>query len=306
MGSFIFNLHVRSSDHDDVARRIEELVSHDGLVPAGVADGERTLFVTESQRDWVSILDSDLTSAVNLAAGLSQALQTEAICVLVNDSDSWHYLLYRDGEQIDEFNSAELDGPDEVGELSPDLAQLLDAGQLEKFRTEIQQRAAELQKQLEALVPPHIRERQERIARGEGTAADFDAVELWSGQALPGLADQILSLSGSIVKPKPADPEATPPGLPPESDKHAEDRLRGHIAKLRALIPPGISNDFVLRILRKQPVFAEEALAEFLPVLGIPPIYAYLQGSDVDSEFERDELRTESVKFAAELRFRGA
>src|SRR5262249_12448187 len=73
---------------------------------------------------WVGVLDTG--DADELARGLSARLGTEALFVLVNDSDSWAYLLYRGGRLLDEFDSSG-DTLDD-GEFPPEVAAALARG----------------------------------------------------------------------------------------------------------------------------------------------------------------------------------
>ena len=50
-------------------------------------------------------------------------------------------------------------------------------------------------------------------------------------------------------------------------------------------------------------MFAEETLAEFLPLVGIAPVYAHLSYRYLE-EFSESELASQSVQMAEHLRFK--
>src|SRR5262245_12603792 len=79
-------------DEDDWDADAEESAGGDGNV--------RSVRLFEPRRGWVGVLDSEPFSG--LAQQLSARLNTDALSVLVNDSDAWYYELHRRGRSLDE------------------------------------------------------------------------------------------------------------------------------------------------------------------------------------------------------------
>lgn len=76
-----------------------------------------------------------------------------------------------------------------------------------------------------------------------------------------------------------------------------------HVKKLRPILRPDVKDKHVLKILRKHVMFAEETLGEFLPLVGIPPIFANLSYEYLVG-FPEAELRAANVRMAAHLTFK--
>ena len=73
--------------------------------------------------------------------------------------------------------------------------------------------------------------------------------------------------------------------------------------RLKPLLTPNASNDLLLELLGRQAVFAEETLAEFLPLVGIAPVFAHLSYRYLE-DFSESELASQSVQMAEHLRFK--
>ena len=71
---------------------------------------------------------------------------------------------------------------------------------------------------------------------------------------------------------------------------------------LRPLFVAGTTDEQFQEILAEKAVFAEETLAKFLPLVGIPCHYAYLS-YDYQSEATPDELAAHGIQFAHHLMF---
>lgn len=125
MGSFAYNWHVRAESTAAVVAALAEIFDELGYEPATwrnsdksvrsleMSNERRALRIAEIRQGWVSVLDSNMVGAPDIARRLSQRLSTYAICVAVNDSDSWHYDLFHLGASIDEFSSVPEDFDDE-------------------------------------------------------------------------------------------------------------------------------------------------------------------------------------------------
>src|SRR5689334_16233903 len=137
MGSFANSLHVKSGDASRVAAKLTDILATSGWRPTAATPDKRTdwpgpstlreLHISAPNEGWVSVLDSDLGGAYSLVGDLAQSLDSYAIYVLVNDSDSWSYRLADPSGHISEFDSdedADGDGDDGDG----DDGDLVEAG----------------------------------------------------------------------------------------------------------------------------------------------------------------------------------
>jgi hypothetical protein len=97
MGAFFTNCNVRTTD---AAKCAKVLKSSSGL----------RAFLTDSQNGWVTVYDEqtesqDIEILRRLAKKLSAELKTVAIGILLHDSDVFQYLIYENGELVDQFDS---------------------------------------------------------------------------------------------------------------------------------------------------------------------------------------------------------
>lgn len=286
MGSFANSLHVKCNDADDVVDSIRTLMSESGREPTdelpdedsswGLSTAIRAFHVSASHRGWVGVLDSNVMEFSSLAAELSRRLETQAVLFMVNDSDSWHYVLYRHGIQVDEFDSSGgAAGEYEWGDDSPDIIPMFPTG---GFEEQIQ----EMQQQLAHEMPDEIRDIQERINQGTVTPEELTRFGQWIEEQSQQMMDQVIPLSA-----RPSPPKET---------------LAPHVQKLRSILPPDVDDHQVLDLLGKQAVFAEETLAEFLQLVGIAPVFANLSYAYAQ-EYTMDDLASEGVKMVAHLCF---
>jgi ankyrin repeat protein len=106
MGASFTNYHVREVDAGACAKALTTLISS-------------RAFVTDSQNGWTTVYDErsdsqDIEVLRGLAKGLSSKLKTAVIATMVHDSDIFVYLIYENGELIDQFDSK----PDYFGPVS--------------------------------------------------------------------------------------------------------------------------------------------------------------------------------------------
>jgi Ankyrin repeats (3 copies) len=106
MGAFFTNCNVRTTDTAKCAKVLKS------------SSGFRVL-VTDSKNGWVTVYDEesesqDINVLRRLAKKLSAELNTVAIGILVHDSDIFQYLIYENGELVDQFDSK----PDYFGPVS--------------------------------------------------------------------------------------------------------------------------------------------------------------------------------------------
>jgi hypothetical protein len=228
----------------------EELL--DEMSMQGMGGNLRGIDVSEAHGGWVCVLDSDLGAILDFTPLLAATLGTAAITVLVNDSDSWCYFLYQEGEQVDAFDSSgALEGVDGLIDLES-----IDP---EGFTA----RVAEWQ----ANFPEEIREIQLRMATGQGQPEDAAKLQNWLQTEWPRMMSEltggqdVFSELGREGATEAADEEADEPLA-------AED-VQERVECLRPYLPADVTDRQVRQVLEKRAVFAEELLAEFLELLGI-------------------------------------
>jgi hypothetical protein len=303
MGSFANSLHVQSEDHTAVADAIRAVLRAEGYeaidetlprdLHLGVSD-HRAMHVSQSRQGWVSVLDSEIMS-VGLAVALSQRLKTHALYVLVNDSDSWHYQLLRNGQTIDEFASRDEDGDEDFDEDEPedvgDLAGRVHAGDAQRL---IMERAVQWQQELEKRLTPEMRQLQEKWKNtGRVTAEEMQQYQEWMRKEMTPVMGDLRSLLGEVA----GAARSTRPQSAPK------DKLQAHLEHLQPLLQPGIRDEHVLGVLGKSDLFAEETLGEFLPLVGIASFYAYLSYTYLN-EHTAPCLAEHSIQMAEHLKFK--
>jgi hypothetical protein len=319
MGSFATSLHVKSSDADRVAATLTEILAGSGWRPTqkdpesepqwGAPPTLRGLQVSAPRDGWVSVLDTDLMGAHGLAPAIAEKLDTHAIFFLVNDSDSWSYLLADPDGAVSEFDSDEHAGGGDyedddyddvdLSKAGPALAQLgalmRDGSMLKKMQ--------EVQTRLSASAPPEIREAEQRIKTGRGTAADMQAYQAWARQEMPKHMDEMKSLLGGLLNlPRTG---ATPPAQKKsqrQRSKAEEAARRERLEPLRQLYAAGVEDDQVNEVLDRKTLYAEDVLAEFLPLLGIADFYANLSYRYLN-EITTGELAPRNIQFVHHLKF---
>lgn len=340
MGSWAMSIHVRTEDVDAVieaarAYLLTEYRPSERVPEPGsnlrIGGPLRALQVSEARNGWVSVLDSELMGAPVLSMELAERLGCHTLMVGVSDSDTWDYHLCRGEELIDAFNSkideasaeaildeiqadleaAGLEGMDDLAELFEDMGP---AGLEERLFDY----ARQMQERLLEEAPPDLRAIEERLQRGGSVSPEeIERYNAWVNEHIPyamgdpyELLDQLF---GGDAENEPtidealswADEEAweefEADELPSETP-HSDEELADHAAQLRPLLAPGVTEEQVVAVLRTQSVLAEDDLRRFLPLLGIPAIYADLSYHYAE-EFTPEELAAEGVRLVAHLTF---
>lgn len=321
MGSFASSLHVRSDDWGAVAAAVKAALRGEGFESTdepldadarwGMSASLRGIHISTPREGWVAILENDPLSSVSLAADVSRRLDTYAIQFFVNDSDSWHYQLFRGGRQIDAFDSS-ADQESEWDEDALDERGEFPAGGLAGIEQAILGKAQEFEKLLTAGMPPNVREIHEKVQAGQATQSEMQQYMQWVSAEMPkhmtemqrlvGEAMQGMGLNGGSER----EADAVRRGSSRQAGhslEQEEQALLPHVENLRPLLAAGTPSDLVLELLGRQAVFAEETLGEFLPLVGIAPVYAHLSYRYLE-EFSESELASQSVRMAEHLRFR--
>jgi hypothetical protein len=263
---------------------------------AGRRENVRSIRVNRPCQGWIGILDSEAFSG--LGEQLSARLKTDALSVLVNDSDAWYYELRRRGQPFDEFDSSGED-PDGEGEgaFSPELQAAIargDEATVERL----------MERELMAHVPtgpiwfpfggiappPELTLLRQRIADGRGGFRDrlrcFWLSVRYRFQVFMALLGWRPMQLGFDI------PRVTP------LDSATLDR---HVARLRDFFP-AVDVRALRRLLQLNRFPAEDLLADFFGIIGLPRLYAYLSYNYLEDHGE-DELAEEGIVQAAELHF---
>lgn len=308
MGSFANSLHVRSDDAESVADEIRQIMENRGFQPAentSMPDGKdldpsiRALHVSEACGGWVGVLDSDLMGLLTLAQELSSRLQTHALCVMVNDSDSWHYELFHKGREVDGFDSPGASPLLDLNELPDDMLEMPDAGELAEAMEAVMETMPALADLLQSLLPPEMREIHQKITDGTATPEQAEEFSRWSQELAEGAAFDF----GNATKK--SDENDLPVAA---SDSNGNGRaaskqeLEGHLHHLRPLLASGVSPDQVKEVLAEKVTFAEEPMADFLELLGVSRFFAQLSYQYL-AEFSTDDIQGKGIAFQAPLVF---
>lgn len=307
MGSFANSLHVRTDDLESVARGIREILENRGFrlgddpPKADTQDhgpSVRTLCVAETRDGWVGVLDSDLMGLLTLAQELSSRLQTHAICVMVNDSDSWHYELFHKGREVDGFDSPGASPLLDLNELPDDMLEMPNADELAEAMEAVMETMPALADLLQSLLPPEMQEIHKKIAGGTASPEEAETFSQWSRKLAEGAAFEF-----SEASKKPAGELPVAAAETGGNGQAASKRqLEGHVHHLRPLLASGVKADRVKEILAEQAAFAEEPLADFLELLGVSRFFAQLSFQYL-GQFSDDQLQGEGLAFLPPLVF---
>ena len=270
----------------------------DGEFDEAAEDGanDRRLIITEAHNGWIGVLDNDFGGLHALAQPLSKRLHTHVMAVLVNDSDAWYYVLYRDGRQSDEFDSS--GGMcDDDGENPPDLAAAMERGDEDEIeRLMVKAVSAHMPQgpinlpDGTQLLPPELAELSVLVKSGK--ASWWQRLRyrwLWVKFVFKLITGRYrphgMSMGFDIPRKAPLD----------------TDSLDQHIARLLEFFPR-MDQEQIRRLLPVSRFPAEELLADFLGFIRLPKLYAYLS-YDYLEDFGTGELKADGIRLAHELRF---
>jgi hypothetical protein len=150
-----------------------------------------------------------------------------------------------------------------------------------------------------AAAPPEVRATEARIRSGQGTAADMQQYQAWAMQEMPKyMADMKALLGGALDLPKASAPKKSKR----KASKAERTAQKQRLDALRPILAEGITDKDVQAVLDQQAVFAEEVLAEFLPLVNISAYYANLSYGYLD-ESSPQELAGHGIQFVQHLRF---
>ncbi len=306
MGSFANSLHVRSDDAESVTMGIRQILENHGFratetssnLDKGDLDPEiRALHVAEARDGWVGVLDSDLMGLLTLAQELSSRLQTHALCVMVNDSDSWHYELFHKGHEVDGFDSPGASPLLNLDELPDDMLEMPDADELAEAMEAVMEQMPGIADLLQSLLPPELREIHKKITDGTATREETQEFSRWSQELAEGAASEFGAGSKNAADSELPVAAADSDGNGQAASKRA---LEGHLHHLRPLLGAGVQPDRVKEILDEKATFAEEPMADFLETLGVSRFFAQLSFPYLE-EFSSEEIQLEGIQFREPL-----
>ncbi len=308
MGSFANSLHVRTDDAESVAEGIREILKNRGFRGAEDASkldtadsdpSQRVLQVAEARDGWVGILDSDLMGLLTLAQELSSRLQTHAICVMVNDSDSWHYELFHKGREVDGFDSPGASPLLDLTELPDDMLEMPDATELAEAMEAVMDQMPALADLLQSLLPPEMREIHQKITDGKATPEEAEEFSRWSRELAEGAATEF---DDATKKDEGDDLPVAATDTDGNGQAASKQQLEGHLHHLRPLLAAGVKPDRIKEILVEKATFAEEPMADFLELLGVSRFFAQLSFQYLQ-EFTSEDMQDAGIGFRAPLVF---
>lgn len=259
------------------------------FVPTELAPEQRGICVFRARHGWVGVLDSG--NIFELAELLSAQLRTDALTVMVDDSDAWTYQLHRSGLPFDSFNSS--GATDEDDALSPEMMAAMANEDEAAILREMLKRAPQGPIHMpdgSALLPPELALLGERIK--SGNASFWQRCRYWWL-----LGKFLFRLVTGRWQAHPIDMGFDIPRTTP-LDAAALARL---VERVQAVFPH--TGQKALRELLPLNRFpSEELLRNFLAIVDLPSFYAYLN-YDYLEEHTLEELSDEGIVWAGEMRF---
>lgn len=263
MNGFTSSLHIKGATAKRVQQAVTDLLQAEGfhVLPAdddstdeGQQQITRGVWVAKTRGDWVSVFCSDFMFQQEIGRELSKKLKTHTLNVWVTEGSAWHYSLFSNGEEVDQFDSA---GGDD------DLADFLDQG-LEEISDEgadgldddddiaeisgedddaspIQEglsRIAELQEQIAEKMPGDVKEIYDRLNEGKASLSDMRRFDQWSQANQAELArfqDQLQQQTAALTATMQG---VFQQGLPGDADD------ADPAAMLQGMLPPDIAEVF--------------------------------------------------------------
>lgn len=214
MDGFSSSLHVKGATAKRVQQAVTDLLSAEGFQVSSADDDlaggdeppiTRGVWIAKTKGDWVSLFCSDFLFQQEIGRELSKQLKTHALNVWVNEGSSWHYSLFQNGEEVDQFDStggvdelqefldndmeelaAEFDDDDmhpENANSDSNSDELPDPASDETDDSPIQEgltRIAELQEQIASKMPADVRAIYDRLNEGQASLGDMRKFDQWS------------------------------------------------------------------------------------------------------------------------------
>ncbi|WP_254510552.1 hypothetical protein [Anatilimnocola floriformis] len=267
MNGFTSSLHVKGSTAKRVQQAVTELLRGEGfqVLLADDDSGDeqqitRGVWVAKAKGDWVSLFCSDFMFQQEIGRELSKQLQTHTLNVWVTEGSSWHYSLFQNGEELDQFDSSGGD-LDFGASLDDGLAELTDEyeGETEEEDDDFAEavdddeeagpiqdgfsRLFELQENFSGKMPADVKEIYDRLTEGKASLGDMRKFDQWSQVNQAELAQ-----FQDLLQQQTAELTATMQGFfqqgaPGSADENAEANF-DPASMLQGALPPDIAQMF--------------------------------------------------------------
>ena len=335
MDEFALSIHVRSTDPKAVAEALREMHRILEYEPAEGDIALEELFtprprrqgirISKAHNGWVSVLLSGGAICTNIfARALSKWLETEVVEIERAGDDFCAFMLIDKGEIVDQYRLAPGEEADlDEGDMWPDAE---DEGDELPFPglLGVHPDLGQLQADAMALMPPKIQRLFERVSDGTATPADDRALEEWVAEHIDELTELFMApVHDAIPEIKwveevlgiPVDDDDDEPEFEDEGeDEDMEDEdeyvidiqdflgLSDYLSYLEPLLADGVDLVDVDELLARESIAPHELLPAFLPMVGIPPVYAELDYPAALDLPER-ELADAGIEFVEHLKF---
>jgi hypothetical protein len=264
MNGFTSSLHIKGATAKRVQQTVTDLLQAEGfhVLPAdddstdeGQQQITRGVWVAKTRGDWVSVFCSDFMFQQEIGRELSKKLKTHTLNVWVTEGSAWHYSLFSNGEEVDQFDSS--GGDDDLADfLDQGLEEISDEGaddglddddEIAEISGEddeaspIQEglsRIAELQEQIAEKMPGDVKEIYDRLNEGKASLSDMRRFDQWSQANQAELArfqDQLQQQTAALTATMQG---VFQQGLPGDADD------ADPAAMLQGMLPPDIAEVF--------------------------------------------------------------
>ena len=165
----------------------------------------------------------------------------------------------------------------------------------------LHQRMFEEQQRMMAEMPDDIRAIQQKLQSGAASGDETRKYSEWASIQSAKVMENIKELM----------PPGMMPGQPPTGTRRSKPRadaggeFQPHLEKLRPILSSGVTDEQIFDVFSREAVFAEDTLREFLPLVGISPLFADLSYGYL-SGIKETELAGGNIKIAERLNFDAA
>ncbi|QDU30094.1 hypothetical protein ETAA8_52130 [Anatilimnocola aggregata] len=204
MEGFTSSLHVKGATAKRLQQAVTDLLSSEGfqVLDADTANPDsldqgitRGVWIAKSKGDWATVFCSDFLFQQEIGRELSKQLKTHVLNIWTNEGSSWHYSLFHQGEEIDQFDSTGETGDElqefldnDMDELAEEFddedgPQAIGADDDDEMAGPVQEglsKIAELQEQISSKMPDDVRAIYERLHEGKATLGEMRRFDQWS------------------------------------------------------------------------------------------------------------------------------
>lgn len=287
-------------DDEEFEKALENYDEHatEPIPPVEEGPQHRRLVVYQPVEGWVGVLEKEGLGS-DLGQHLSVVLKADALSLYVNDSDSWGYEILRSGTSRNRFDSmGDPDGEVDTEAMSPELEAAIARGDDDEIERLMNKEFFFKNSPQGPIVfpdgrmamPPEMAILKGRMREGKATLGErlryfwlwikFQARRFWGW-----LVPSSLQFGFDVPPTKPLDRET----------------LQKHLDALKEIFPA--ADEKALAALLPQSRFpSEDLLREFLEIVGLPSLYAFLS-YEYRSDFGKKELARQGIVEVAKFRF---